>query len=151
MTGTGEGLGNAIKKGISRVHGTGEAIRGNFNAAVDSATGDREAAERQQNIASRGVDEFETGHYHGAGAGVTPVDTDRERVNRAVHGESATVGSTNYGPHSTNVGNKLDPRFDSDNDHRGPATGSSNVGLHSTNVGNRIDPRVNDGETGLRR
>ena len=131
--------------------GTGEAIRGNFNAAVDSATGDRASAQRQQNIASRGVDEFENGHYHGTGVGLTPVDTDRERVNRAAQGESATVGSTNYGPHGTNVGNKLDPRFDSDADYRGTAAGSTNFGPHSTNVGNRVDPRVADGETGLRR
>ena len=81
---------------------------------------------------------------------MTPVDTDRERVNRAAQGESATVGSTNHGPHGTNIGNKLDPRFDSDNDHRGPPTGSTNVGPHSTNVGNRVDPTVNDGEVGLR-
>ncbi|KAL1610334.1 hypothetical protein SLS60_002000 [Paraconiothyrium brasiliense] len=179
MTGssTGEGLGNAIKKGVGRIHvcvsfltfdflaiflqlsiafthnrqGTGEAIRGNFNAAVDSATGDREAAQRQQNIASRGMDEFEKGHYHGTGAGVTPVDTDRERVNRAAQGESVTVGSTNHGPHGTNVGNKLDPRFDSDLDNRGTCTGNTNVGSHSTNVGNGVAPRVEDGENGLKK
>ena len=131
--------------------GTGEAIRGNINAAVDSATGDQASAARNQNIASRGVDEFEHGHYHGTGAGVTPADTDRERINRAAQGESATVGSTNYGPHGTNIGNKLDPRFDSDNDHRGPTTSSTSSGPHLTNVGNRADPRVNDGEIGLRR
>lgn len=118
-----------------RAQGTGEAIRGNFNAAVDSATGDHESAQRQQNIASRGVDEFETGNYHGTGAGVTPIDTDRERINRAAQGESATVTSTNHGPHGTNIGNKLDPRFDSDCDHRGSATG----------------PGFDDGEAGLRR
>ncbi|KAJ4349828.1 uncharacterized protein N0V89_008447 [Didymosphaeria variabile] len=148
---TGEGLGNAIKKGVGRIHGTGEAIRGNFNAAVDSATGDRESAQRQQNIASRGVEEFETGHYHGTGAGVTPVDTDRERINRAAQGESATVGSTNNGPHGTNVGNKLDPRFDSDLDNRGMTTGSTNVGPHSAHVGNGADPRIEDGGIGLRK
>ncbi|KAJ4304947.1 hypothetical protein N0V90_000475 [Kalmusia sp. IMI 367209] len=132
---------NALKTPSHIVQGTGEAIRGNFNAAVDSATGDHEAAQRQQNIAARGVDEFEHGHYHGTGAGVTPKDTDRERVNRAVQGESATVGSTNYGPHGTNVGNKLDPRFDSDVDHRGTVSGSTNYGPHETNVGNKLDPR----------
>ncbi|KAL5379663.1 hypothetical protein DPSP01_008360 [Paraphaeosphaeria sporulosa] len=154
MTGThtGEGLGAAIKKGVGMVHGTGEAIRGNVNAAVDSATGDHESAQRQQNIAVRGVDEFEHGHYHGTGAGVTPKDTDRERVNRYAQGESATLGSTNYGPHGTNLGNKLDPRFDSDLDNRATnATGSTNIGAHSANAGNGVDPRDNDGEIGLRR
>jgi hypothetical protein len=130
--------------------GTGEAIRGNVNAAVDSATGDHAAAARNQNVASRGVDEMEHGHYHGTGAGVTPVDTGRERVNRAAQGESAVPGSTNYGPHATNVGNKVDPRFDSDMDHRGTAQGSTNFGPHSTNVGNKLDPRV-DSDMGTRR
>lgn len=60
---------------------------------------------------------MEHGHYHGTGAGVTPVDTARERQNRAAQGEYSThthTGSTNYGPHSANTSNKLDPRYDSD-------------------------------------
>lgn len=85
---------------------------------MDSATGDHDAAARNQNIAIKGVDEIEHGHYHGTGAGVTPADTGRERVNRAVQGEASHVGSTNYGPHSTNVGNKIDPTVDSDANNR---------------------------------
>ncbi|KAF2645042.1 hypothetical protein P280DRAFT_504505 [Massarina eburnea CBS 473.64] len=139
---SGTGLGGAIRKGVGLVHGSGEAIRGSFNAAADSATGDHEAAARNQNIATRGVDEMENGHYHGTGAGVTPHDTERERINRDIQGESRPVGSTNYGSHATNVGNKIDPRFDSDVDHRGTVTGSTNYGPHSTNVGNKVDPRI---------
>lgn len=45
--------------------GSGEAIRGKSSVEVDSATGDRESAQRQQHIAACGVDEFEHGHYHG--------------------------------------------------------------------------------------
>jgi hypothetical protein len=141
------------------IQGTGEAIRGNFNAAADSATGDHEAAARNQNIASRGIDEMQNGHYHGTGAGVTPIDTERERANRVAQGESASVGSTNYGPHATNAGNKVDPRFDSDMDHRGTASapagapsGSTNFGPHSTNTANKMDPRVDsDGDRGMGR
>ena len=76
---------------------------------------------KNQAIASRGIDEAEHGHYHGTGAGVTPVDTTAERQNRTAQGEFTShthtapgVGSTNYGPHTTNTGNKLDPRYDSD-------------------------------------
>ena len=71
-----------------------------------------------------------TGHYHGTGAGVTPHDTNRERLNRDLQGEHGGVGTglaaeterraanenlnANYGPHSTNLGNKVDPTVDSD-------------------------------------
>jgi hypothetical protein len=50
--------------------------------------------------------------------------------------------SSNYGPYSTNAGNKLNPRFDSDMDHRCTTTGSTNVGPHSSNVANKLDPRI---------
>jgi hypothetical protein len=61
-------------------------------------------------------------------------------------------GSTNAGPHSNNTENKLDPRIDSDVDHRAnptsgmgpsaPVTGSSNAGHHTSNFANKLDPRV---------
>ena len=150
------GIGDAIKKGVGLVHvgspditlvtlfihtdeyqGTGEAIRGNFNAALDQASGDRAGVEKNTAIASHGADEIEHGYHRtGHGAGVTPADTDRERLN-TTHNTS-----TNYGSHSTNTANKLDPRFDSDMDHRGTATGSTNVGHHSNNVANKMDPRI---------
>lgn len=116
--------------------GTGEAIRGKALAALDDVAGDRASAAKNEQIANKGVDEFQHGYRsHGTNAGVAPVDADRERLN------TTHSASTNYGPHSTNVGNKLDPRFDSDNDHRGTATTSTNVGTHSTNIGNKLDPR----------
>lgn len=63
--------------------------------------------------------------------------------------------STNYGPHETNIGNKLDPTVDSDLDHRGPGRhypegpgsgttykcnncGSTSFGLYSNSNGDRI-------------
>lgn len=150
---SGAGIGDAIKKGVGMVHvsslgtasatshpnivqGTGEAIRGNFNAALDQAGGDRAGVDKNTAIASNGANEIEHGYQRtGHGAGVTPVDTDRERLN------TTSTTSTNYGSHSTNTANKLDPRFDSDMDHRGTATGSTNVGPHSSNVANKLDPR----------
>lgn len=139
---TGESAGNAIRKGVGLVHGAGEAIRGNINAFADRAVGSREGTAKNETVAQRGVDEMERGHYHGTGAGVTPVDTDRERANRVMQGEYDGAGSTNYGPHDSNVANKLDPRYDSDMDHRGTVSGSTNYGPHSTNVGNKLDPRI---------
>ena len=60
------------------LQGTGEAIRGNVNSAVDTASGDRQSAAKNEAIASQGINEMEHGHQHvrGTGAGVTPVDRD---------------------------------------------------------------------------
>jgi hypothetical protein len=51
------GLGESIRKGVGMVHGTGEAIRGNVNAALDQASGDKASATKNQEIAQKGVDE----------------------------------------------------------------------------------------------
>jgi len=136
MTGTSGngGIGESIRKGVGMIHGTGEAIRGNFNAAVDEVSGDQAGVIKNKEIANKGVDEWDRGYRGHTVGGVTPVDA--ERVN------TTGTTSTNYGPHSTNTANKLDPRFDSDMDHRGTATGSTNVGHHQTNVGNKLDPRI---------
>ncbi|KAF2852335.1 hypothetical protein T440DRAFT_421222 [Plenodomus tracheiphilus IPT5] len=161
MTGTSGngGIGEGIRNVVGKIHGTGEAIRGKTLAALDDASGDRTTAAKNEAIANKGVDEFQHGYQgHARNAGVTPADTDAERLG-TTHSTSTTygagagagTGSTNVGPHSTNVGNKLDPRYDSDGDHRadplssvsgtGTAVGSTNVGTHSTNVGNKLDPR----------
>lgn len=63
MTG---GLGESIRKGVGMVHGTGEAIRGNFNAAVDDVAGDKTGAVKNKEIAQKGVDEWDRG-YRGHG------------------------------------------------------------------------------------
>ncbi|CAA9966639.1 hypothetical protein PTMSG1_09998 [Pyrenophora teres f. maculata] len=139
MTGThsGSGLGDSIRKGVGMIHGTGEAIRGNAMSMVDEASGDNSSAAKNQAIADKGVNEWDQGYRgHATSAGVTPADTDRERMN------TTNTTSTNYGSHNSNIGNKVDPRYDSDMDHRGTATGSANHGPHSTNVSNKLDPRV---------
>jgi hypothetical protein len=59
-------LGDSIRKGVGMVHGTGEAIRGNINAAVDNASGDKASAVKNQEIAQKGVDEWDRG-YRGHG------------------------------------------------------------------------------------
>lgn len=74
------------------LQGAGEAIRGTANSFADEVTNkgtatDAAAQTKNQNIAERGVDEMEHGHYHGTGAGVTPADTSREKVNRTIQGE----------------------------------------------------------------
>lgn len=66
--------------------GIGEALRGNINAFADNATGTDDTKSR--NVAERGEQEFASGKYAGTGAGVTPHDTERERVNRGLQGEN---------------------------------------------------------------
>lgn len=67
------------------------------------------------------------------------------------------AGSTNAGHHRSNFANKLDPKVDSDQDHRANPTshagiqgagvggaggvGSTNAGPHASNLGNKLDPR----------
>lgn len=116
--------------------GTGEALRGNFNAAVDGIAGDRAGVQKNEAIAARGTDEMDHGYHHdrGTGAGVTPVDTTAERHHRNAQGEfTHGTGSTNYGPHATNIGNKVDPRVDSDLDGRGanPPYGTNTYGTNT--------------------
>jgi hypothetical protein len=71
---------------------------------------------------------------------------------------TAGYDPSNAGHHQSNLANKLDPRVDSDMDHRAnPSShvgiqgqgaggyggvGSTNAGPHASNVGNKLDPRI---------
>jgi hypothetical protein len=59
MTG---GIGDSIRKGVGMIHGAGETLRGSVNAAVDNASGDKASAAKNQQIADKGVDEFNHGY-----------------------------------------------------------------------------------------
>ncbi|SLM36226.1 hypothetical protein LPUS_05713 [Lasallia pustulata] len=119
---------NSLKKGLTGIHGAGEAIRGNINQFIDGAFNDKQGVAKNQSVADRGVREVESGHYQSHNAGVTPADTTREKLHDGgatthAHGAaglgSSTAGtSTNAGPHSSNLANKLDPSVDSDLDGR---------------------------------
>jgi hypothetical protein len=77
--------------------GAGEAIRGNINAAVDSAARDPEGVAKNEAIASRGADEMDRGHYHRTGAATT----------------GTQAGSATYESHTPNLGHNTDPQYDS--------------------------------------
>ena len=77
------------------------------------------------------------------------------------HGTGTVTGvtgthSTNNGPHSSKVANKLDPRVDSDRDNRdnpastqsGPAPNTA--GPHKSDLLNKLDPRVDSDLDGSR-
>lgn len=91
----------------------------------------------------------------------------KEAVDKVVHPE-AHHGTTTAGPHDSNVGNKMDPRVDSDRDghHVGQGTagafgGSSHThggaldphtrttaGPHTSDTANKLDPRVDSDRDG---
>ncbi|EEQ91471.1 uncharacterized protein BDCG_06591 [Blastomyces dermatitidis ER-3] len=62
-TTTGSGLGHGIKSAVAGVHGLGENIRGNVNAAVDRAMKDPEGVRKNETIAIEGEREVETGEF----------------------------------------------------------------------------------------
>jgi len=97
----GQSAGDPIKKGWATVHGAGEAIRGNINTFADSVAGTDSTKDR--NVAARGEAEMDTGRYAGTGAGVTPKDTGREKINRALQGETDVPGGT-HGSAAAGVG-----------------------------------------------
>ncbi|KAI9724363.1 MAG: hypothetical protein M1812_000431 [Candelaria pacifica] len=78
---------NALKNQATRLHGAGEAIRGNINQAIDTAAGDKEGIRKNENVASVGVAEMDDAVHRGHGAGVTPRDTKGEKVMQAAQGE----------------------------------------------------------------
>ncbi|KAF2674132.1 hypothetical protein BT63DRAFT_3081 [Microthyrium microscopicum] len=91
----GGSAGNAIKSGLTKIHGLGEAIRGNVNTFADDVTHTDDTKSRA--VTDRGMNELDTGHYQGhgefPGAGVTPADTASERARRDVQGEGGHVGT----------------------------------------------------------
>jgi hypothetical protein len=80
-----------VAKLLTLIQGLGEAIRGNVNTFADSITGTDETKSR--NVTAKGMDEINTGKYHGTGAGVTPKDTNAERLNRDLQGEGGHIGT----------------------------------------------------------
>jgi len=123
------------------------------NAADPRVDSDRDGS-RNLGAASNTRGTGTTGGFSGVGTGVN------------------TTSSTNAGPHSSNIANKLDPRIDSDHDgsrnlgaangtsstgaysgtqtgnhightgDRGGISNSTNAGPHDSNLANKLDPRV---------
>jgi len=81
---------DAIKKGITKIHGIGEAIRGNVNTFADSITNTDETKSRT--VTQKGMEEIQTGTHQSTGAGVTPADTSAERIDQNAQDETRTDG-----------------------------------------------------------
>lgn len=130
----GKNAGNLLKEGFTKIHGLGEAIRGNINSFADSAT--NTDSTKSSNVAARGIDEIETGKYQGTGAGVTPHDTKAEHLNRNVQGEGVGVGTT--GGSQTGVSGAGASTTAGTGTATGTATTGASAGTAS-GVGSRLD------------
>ncbi|KAJ9322632.1 hypothetical protein DTO027B3_6402 [Paecilomyces variotii] len=148
------GSSNTYGGGSSDTYGSNTYGSGSSNYGPhDSNLANKADPRVDSDLDNRGT----TGGYGslGAGAGYGSSNT---------YGSSDNYGSgsSNYGPHGSNVANKLDPRFDSDRDNRarhqqlggGGALGSSSyntpgsgntrktAGPHDSDFANKLDPRV---------
>jgi len=54
-----------VKSAIAGIHGAGEAIRGTFNQAVDSAAGDDLSEVKDASVVNKGMDEINNGKLRG--------------------------------------------------------------------------------------
>ncbi|KAK2779222.1 hypothetical protein FQN52_002518 [Onygenales sp. PD_12] len=61
--GHGHGVGHSIKAAAAGIHGVGESLRGNANAAVDRAMEDPEGVRKNEAIAREGEREVQTGEF----------------------------------------------------------------------------------------
>ncbi|KAK2797422.1 hypothetical protein FQN51_008454 [Onygenales sp. PD_10] len=59
----GHGVGHSIKAAAAGIHGVGESLRGNANAAVDRAMEDPEGVRKNEAIAREGEREVQTGEF----------------------------------------------------------------------------------------
>lgn len=65
------GVGRDIKGAFAKGHGLGEIIRGEFNSAIDTLTGDKVGQAKNEEVARKGYREFETRRFEKKG----PTDT----------------------------------------------------------------------------
>jgi len=139
--------------------GGASAQRSNFASGADSTTHDPTHT-RHSALGTDTRDQFGNNKHLGSGTQHTA-------------GGGLTSGSTNAGPHDSNVANKLDPRVDSDRDGKkdlstgssgplsgthhagglgstthGTTHGSDTAGPHKSDMANKLDPRVDSDRDG---
>ena len=120
VTGTGAGLGSTHgTTGSTNVGPHSSNIANKADPRVDS---DRDNRARHEGLTGAGL-----GSTHGTTHGTSGVTGTGAGLG-STHG---TTGSTNVGPHSSNIANKADPRVDSDRDNRARHEGLTGAGLGS--------------------
>ncbi|KFX87931.1 hypothetical protein V490_07946 [Pseudogymnoascus sp. VKM F-3557] len=57
------GLLDKARSAAAAVHGTGEAVRGHFNTAVDGAFGETKGVQKNARVENEGLNEIASGHF----------------------------------------------------------------------------------------
>ncbi|OBT81902.1 hypothetical protein VE02_09284 [Pseudogymnoascus sp. 03VT05] len=57
------GLAQKAHSALAAVHGTGEAVRGHFNTAVDDAFGESKGVQKNSRVENEGLNEIASGHF----------------------------------------------------------------------------------------
>src|ERR1700733_10884050 len=101
MSNTSSNIGNDIKDTVKGIHGAGEAIRGTFNQAVDTAFSDKASEAKNKAVAEKGIKEVEAadrnfGTRHGVKIGGV---TDGTTTGAGAH--SGAIGNMQSDPAST--------------------------------------------------
>ncbi|OQE35198.1 hypothetical protein PENCOP_c014G02977 [Penicillium coprophilum] len=127
-----EGLtGSGTTHGTSGVTGTGAGLGSTHGT---TGIGSTNAGPHDSNIANKAdprVDSDRDNRAHHAGltgAGTTHGTSGVTGTGVGLGSTHTTTGSTNAGPHSSNIANKADPRVDSDRDNRAHHAGLSGAG-----------------------
>ncbi|KAK5652436.1 hypothetical protein OQA88_10480 [Cercophora sp. LCS_1] len=125
--------------------GTSEGVHGPHSSRVANAMDPRVDSDRDGSTTIGGTGNT-MGNFGSTGAsGITGSSGFGSGTTGVTGTHGAPAGT--YGPHSSRVGNTLDPRVDSDRDGRGalgagPGPASNTAGPHTSDILNKVDPRV---------
>jgi len=156
---TGTGYGSTTGTGYGSSTGTAEGASGPHSTRTANALDPRVDSDRDNSatVGGAGYGAGNTGYGTGTGYGSTT------GTGTGTGFAGGISNSTNAGPHGSNVANKLDPRVDSDLDHRGnrsnadrggvfgaagshattgSGTAQNTAGPHNSDWANKVDPRV---------
>jgi hypothetical protein len=134
---------------------TQHPVSGTSAAPVGSGYGSTNAGPHSSNVANKldpRVDSDRDNSHNLGAANYGPGGATNPNTTGGVHGGAYTQGtnagnnynstSTNAGPHSSNIANKLDPRVDSDRDN------SHNLGAANYGPGGATNPNTTGGVNG---
>lgn len=155
---TGTGFGSATDPSYgSTTGGTAEGMSGPHGSRIANTLDPRVDSDRDNSATLGGGAGYSSATGAGAGVG----------AGTGTGFAGGVSNSTNAGPHNSNLANKLDPRVDSDLDHRGnrhanqggvfgasgshatagPGTAQNTAGPHNSDWANKLDPRVDSTRT----
>jgi len=133
----GNKAGNVIKDGAKKIHGVGEALRGNINDFVDTATGTKRD-NRNEATVIKGVNEIESGHrgMHGTAAQGQSVGSDAGFQGQGVGGQHHGMhGAGAPAPGQYQGADSASARTEQSLGTMGTGTGAHGAGVHGHHQG----------------